>query len=831
MRIFQSKASLSRLLLSVLTCFFLLLPSAHAEAPERAKVIIVLDASGSMWGQIDSEPKISIAKTVVKDLLSDWNPEVDVGLTVYGHRRKADCEDIEMLVPAGPLQKQSFVSAVEQINPKGKTPLTAAVLKAAEELKYTESKATVVLVSDGVETCDLDPCAVSNDMESKGLDFTAHVIGFDINNEEDIKKLKCVADNTGGKFLPATNAESLKTSLAEAVKEVAKVSTTVSLTAVNEAGGEALERVNWRITKAGERVTAGGGSSPRYELEPGTYTAIVRSQDGEATAEKEFEIAEGEQRSVEVVLATEGKLELVAVNEKGGAALENVRWEVFAAPESAGANPERVRFGQGATPIYTLLPGVYKAKVFSRDSDQSSSSEVEVKAGEQSRYELVLAKEGILNLVAVNAPGDEPLEDMTWRVYDKAPDAEGKREALRYGRGSQPEYTMLAGTYYAEVESRKGKAKAGAEVTVVAGEKKRVEVVIAKEGILELVAVTEPGGEPLEQVKFAVYTKPSDPTAKKETVIYGGGNTPSYQLLPGVYEAKVTSTRGKAEAVADVEVRAGEKNRVEVVIAEEGLLVLKAVTEAGGEPREGVKWSVFSIESDPTKKAELVTYGGGDVPEYKLLPNKYLAKVKSTRGKFEVEQEIEVLPGARTEIEVLVPKEGIVVLKPVNQAGGEAVEGVRWTVYDIPEDIFQKAQTISYGGGNTPEYVLLPGKYKASGKVTKGMAEVEQEIEVVGGKRTEIEVLFPKEGLLTVSTVKEGSGGSVGKAYWEVYTIESDPLRSPKKVAQQTAESPEFQLLPGSYTVRVAPKGMPKAEVVAEVKAGERSSAEVTVPQ
>ncbi len=804
-------------------------PRAEAEPAEREKVIIVLDASGSMWGQIDNEPKIAIAKSVVKDLVSDWNQEVDVGLTVYGHRRKADCADIEMLVSPGPLERERFVKAVEQLNPKGKTPLTAAVLKAAETLKYTESRATVVLVSDGVETCDLDPCAVSQDMESKGLDFTAHVIGFDVSKDEDVKKLRCVADNTGGKFLPATNAESLKSSLAEAVKEVVKVSTAVDLVAVNEEGGKPLQDVVWRITKGGERVTAGGGASPRYELEPGTYKAIATSSSGEATVEKEFQIAEGEQLKLEVLLATEGKLELVAVNKEGETPLDNVGWEVFAPPATTGAAPEKIRYGQGATPIYTLLPGVYQAKVFSRDTEQTASVEVDVKAGEQSRYEVVLAKKGILELVAVNTPGGEPLENVSWNVFDKAPNAGGKRENLRYGRGATPEYTMLPGTYYAEVSSVKGKAKAAAEVSVVAGEKKRFEVVLAKEGILELVAVTEAGGEPLEQVKFSVYTKPTGIGEKPENIAYGGGNTPSYTLLPGVYEVRASSVGGQAESVVDAEVRAGEKNRVEVIITQEGLAVLKAVTEAGGEPREAVAWTILSVESDPTKKPETVTYGGGDVPEYKLVPGKYLARVKSRKGKFNVEQEIEVLAGKRTEIEVLVPKEGIVVLKPVNQQGGEPVEGVRWTVYDIPSDIFKKAETVTYGGGNVPEYVLLPGKYKVVGKVTNGVAEVEQEIEVEGGKRSEIEVLFPQEGLLSLETVKEGTTESAGNAFWEVLTIESDPLRSPKVLTQRSGPTPEFRLLPGKYTIRVSPKGLSKTEQVVEVKAGEKTAVQITV--
>ena len=136
--------------------------SALAESP---RTILVLDGSGSMWGQIEGEAKISIARTVVGDLLGEIPSDMELGLTVYGHRRKGDCSDIESLVSVGANTTEAIRSAVNAIKPKGKTPLSAAVLAAAEELKYTEERATVILVSDGRETCNVDPCALGNKLE------------------------------------------------------------------------------------------------------------------------------------------------------------------------------------------------------------------------------------------------------------------------------------------------------------------------------------------------------------------------------------------------------------------------------------------------------------------------------------------------------------------------------------------------------------------------------------------------------------------------------------------------------------------------------------------
>jgi Ca-activated chloride channel family protein len=196
----------------------LLLTAAAVAAEERA--IIVLDASGSMWGQIDGTPKISIARQVLGDVLGQVPRETSIGLMAYGHREKGNCADIELLIGPAPAAAAEIVGTANELNPKGKTPLSDAVRQAAEALKYSESKSTVILITDGLETCNADPCAVARELESTGVDFTAHVVGFGLSAEEG-RQVACIADETGGKYIPAENAEALIDALSETVAEVA----------------------------------------------------------------------------------------------------------------------------------------------------------------------------------------------------------------------------------------------------------------------------------------------------------------------------------------------------------------------------------------------------------------------------------------------------------------------------------------------------------------------------------------------------------------------------------------------------------------------------------
>jgi len=184
-----------------------------SDASAAEDVVIVYDASGSMWGQIDGTSKIEIARDVMADLVTGWSDDINLGLVAYGHRSEGDCRDIETLIEPGPLDRASFISTVNRIRPKGKTPISAAVQHAAELLSYRDNPATVVLISDGLETCQADPCALAEQLARQGVKFTTHVVGFDLEDQAH-ESLACIAENTGGVFVPAQNSDELKAALA-----------------------------------------------------------------------------------------------------------------------------------------------------------------------------------------------------------------------------------------------------------------------------------------------------------------------------------------------------------------------------------------------------------------------------------------------------------------------------------------------------------------------------------------------------------------------------------------------------------------------------------------
>ncbi|PBB82018.1 hypothetical protein CK218_03770 [Mesorhizobium sp. WSM3879] len=279
------------------------------------KVIIILDASGSMWAQIDGKPKLEIARESLRTVLQSVPGDDEIGFMAYGHRQKGSCADIELIVPPQAGSASAISAAADSMKFLGKTPLTAAVKQAAEALKYTEDKATVVLITDGLETCGGDPCALGKELKETGVDFTADVVGFGLTADEG-RQIACLAENTGGKYIQASDEKALQQALVETVAapapapepapapapapapEPAKPEFNFTPSVVMAEGGDPITDGNaWEIYKAKSDGSRGDQVMTEYgelktNLEPGDYIVVGRAD--EARSEQKIKIEAGQ---------------------------------------------------------------------------------------------------------------------------------------------------------------------------------------------------------------------------------------------------------------------------------------------------------------------------------------------------------------------------------------------------------------------------------------------------------------------------------------------------------------------------------------------------------
>lgn len=392
--------------------------AAETTGDGPARTILVLDASGSMWGEVDGRPKIEIARDVIRDLMSDWDERIELGLVAYGHRSRRDCADIETLVEVGPPDADRLMDAAGALRPIGMTPIGDAVRTAAEQLRYRETRATVVLVSDGRETCGVDACAVARDLERAGIDFTTHVIGFDVDAEERAE-LACLAEATGGLFLAADDTTSLLDALRAAMREVSRSGDALLwLSAALGPGRTPIEdAVHWRIRRldptrgaAGELVVDEIADSLTPRLGPGRYRVEAEYEGVLGGIEIDYDPSRRERRVVEL---DAGQVEVVALGADDAPLPSGIRWTA----RRVGA-AEPIRTSETSEARFTLPSGRYTIDATGRGG--TITEELTLRAG---RRERVTARFGTgrLALRAVLAAGGPPVEEpVAWTIHDRA---------------------------------------------------------------------------------------------------------------------------------------------------------------------------------------------------------------------------------------------------------------------------------------------------------------------------------------------------------------------------------------------------------------------------
>jgi len=183
-------------------------------------VEIVVDASRSMWGRMGGEPKMVVAKEILEDV-SYWFPEdLDLALRAYGSTSPSDsndCGDSTLLVPFGEANRDSIRQAIAGLRPLGQTPIAYALNEAARDFGSLRNERSLVLVTDGIESCGGDPVQAARQLREQGV--TVHVIGFGLGNvaDENSASLQAIADASGGRYVTAGSAEELKHALAQTV--------------------------------------------------------------------------------------------------------------------------------------------------------------------------------------------------------------------------------------------------------------------------------------------------------------------------------------------------------------------------------------------------------------------------------------------------------------------------------------------------------------------------------------------------------------------------------------------------------------------------------------
>lgn len=186
---------------TLLLLTLLAIASSEAQEVPLTRMLFVMDASNSMNATWESKPKINTAREILQSALTELEgqPNLEIGLRLYGHQTpiepgKQDCDDTRLEVPFGKDGPRKIKEVLSRTRPQGTTPIARSLERAAGDFPDCRNcRNIIILITDGIEACDEDPCAVSRALQAKGIILKPFVIGIGLDGNA-VGTFKCVGN-------------------------------------------------------------------------------------------------------------------------------------------------------------------------------------------------------------------------------------------------------------------------------------------------------------------------------------------------------------------------------------------------------------------------------------------------------------------------------------------------------------------------------------------------------------------------------------------------------------------------------------------------------------
>jgi Mg-chelatase subunit ChlD len=185
---------------------------------KKRNVVLIFDSSGSMAANMGGKTKLDVAKEATENFTKDLSEDVNLSVVAYGHTgsnstssKGMSCVGIEEIYWLGAVNQNIINGKISALKATGWTPIAGALQKAKDILANYSAEQynnSVLLISDGEETCDGDPAAKAKELNGSSINVVVNVIGFDVGGKAEAQ-LKNTAENGKGMYYSARNASEL----------------------------------------------------------------------------------------------------------------------------------------------------------------------------------------------------------------------------------------------------------------------------------------------------------------------------------------------------------------------------------------------------------------------------------------------------------------------------------------------------------------------------------------------------------------------------------------------------------------------------------------------
>jgi Ca-activated chloride channel family protein len=150
----------------------------------------------------NNQTRMAAAKEVLTKSIESLRgvPNLELALRVYGHQSNVtntfqDCQDTKLEVAFGPANIDPIKNKIKGLQAKGATPIARSLEAAAADFPDTLARNFIILITDGLESCDNDPCIVARKLRDKGVKVTPFVIGLGMDLSY-LDKFECIGSYT-----------------------------------------------------------------------------------------------------------------------------------------------------------------------------------------------------------------------------------------------------------------------------------------------------------------------------------------------------------------------------------------------------------------------------------------------------------------------------------------------------------------------------------------------------------------------------------------------------------------------------------------------------------
>lgn len=196
---------------------------------QLTRILFILDASNSMNAQWDTQTRIQAAKEILAQCVDSLSgtPNLEIALRVYGHQSPLtatyqDCNDTKLEIPFGPDNFEKVKNKIKSIVAKGTTPIARSLEASAADFPDANSRNIIILITDGLEACDGDPCVIAKKLKDKAINVTPFVIGLGMDLSY-LEKFNCI-----GSYSEAETKDAFRNVLKNVVSK-ALINTTVQI--------------------------------------------------------------------------------------------------------------------------------------------------------------------------------------------------------------------------------------------------------------------------------------------------------------------------------------------------------------------------------------------------------------------------------------------------------------------------------------------------------------------------------------------------------------------------------------------------------------------------